>query len=141
MQVRIVRLAFFVYLALAIPAWAQFGHPLKGTWSGDWWVTRGQENRVLLEFNWDGKQVTGVLSPGPNAVPLRNLTLEPPAGGVAGAMNPWILHFEADAKDQAGRTVRHVVDGKLQNLGAYNRFITGTWTAGSQKGEFKIVLN
>ncbi len=131
----------FVLLVIAAPALAQLGHPIKGAWSGEWWITRGQENRVLLEFNWDGKQVTGVLSPGPNASPLQNVSLEPPSGGVAGSMNAWTLHFEADVKDQAGRTVRHVVDGKLQNIGVENRFITGTWAAGAQKGEFKITLN
>lgn len=141
MRIRTSSLVCFLILAFTIPALAQYGHPLKGTWSGEWWVTRGQENRVLLEFNWDGKQITGTLNPGPNPAPLQKVSLEPPAGGVAGAMNPWALHFEADVKDQAGRTVRHVVDGKLVNLGAYNRVITGNWTAGAQKGEFKVTLN
>jgi hypothetical protein len=34
-----------------------------------------------------------------------------------------------------------VIDGKLENVGAYQRFITGTWTEGGKKGEFKIVRN
>ena len=127
--------------AIALPALAQAGHPLKGTWSGEWWLKAGEENRVLLEFNWDGKTLTGVLNPGSDAVALQKLSLQPPSGGVAGASAPWILHFEADTKDQTGRVVRHVVDGKLQNVGAFNRLVTGTWAAGSQKGEFKIVRN
>ena len=46
-------------------------------------------------------------------------------------MDPWLLHFEAEAdvKDPSGQVVRYVVDGKLQNIGAYNRFVTGTWSA------------
>ena len=56
-------------------------------------------------------------------------------------MDPWILHFEADAKDATGKTVRYVIDGKLQNIGAYRKFVTGTWAAGNQKGEFRIVRN
>jgi hypothetical protein len=74
-------------------------------------------------------------------VTLQNLSLEPPAGGVTRAMDPWILHFEADAKDATGKTVHYVVDGKLQNIGAYRKFVTGTWAAGNQKGEFRIVRN
>jgi hypothetical protein len=128
-------------LSLALPVLAQFGHPLTGTWSGEWWLTPNQTNRVLLEFSWDGKSLTGTLNPGPNAVPLQNLTLDPPAGGVEKAADPWILRFEADAKDETGKPVHYVVDGKMQNLGAPQRFITGTWTAGTQKGEFKVVRN
>jgi hypothetical protein len=142
MQSRTLRLAWFVAcLAIAIPALAQFGYPLKGAWSGEWWLKKGEENRVLLEFNWDGSTLTGVLNPGTENITLQKLSLEPPTGGVSNAMAPWLLHFEADGKDQTGRAVHYVVDGKLQNIGAYNKFVTGTWAAGTQKGEFKINLN
>src|SRR5882672_10252693 len=86
-------------LAIAVPVLAQFGHPLKGSWSGDWWLKKGEENHVLLDFNWDGKALTGMLNPGTDNVQVQKLTLEPPAGGVAKAMDPWALHFEADVKD------------------------------------------
>ena len=29
-----------VALLVALPAFAQFGHPLKGAWSGDWGPTK-----------------------------------------------------------------------------------------------------
>ena len=142
MQSRTVRVAcLLICLSLVAPAFAQMGYPLKGSWSGDWWVQKGKENHVLLDFDWDGKTLTGVFNPGTDNVTLEKLTLEPPTGGVAGAMDPWMLHFEADVKDASGRTVHHVVDGKLQNIGAYRKFVTGTWTAGTQKGEFKVVRN
>ncbi len=65
MQSRTLRLAWFVAcLAIAIPALAQFGYPLKGAWSGEWWLKKGDENRILLEFAWDGKMLSGVLNPG-----------------------------------------------------------------------------
>ena len=128
-------------LLLVTPAFAQMGHPLKGSWSGDWWLKKGEENHVLLDFDWDGKTLTGMLNPGTDNVTLQKLTLEPPPGGVAKAMDPWNLHFEADVKDTSGRVVHHVVDGKLQNIGAYRKFITGTWMAGTQRGEFKVVRN
>ena len=128
-------------LALVAPALAQFGHPLKGSWSGEWWLKKGEENRILLDFDWDGKVLKGILNPGTDDVTVQKLALDPPSGGVAKAMDPWLLHFEADVKDTAGKTVHHVVDGKLQNIGAYSKFITGTWTAGNQKGEFKVTRN
>jgi hypothetical protein len=128
-------------VAMAIPAFAQMGYPLKGSWSGDWWLKKGEENHILLDFDWDGKTLKGMLNPGTDNVTLQKLTLDPPNGGVAKAMDPWLLHFEADVKDSSGKMVRYVVDGKLQNIGAYNKFVTGTWAVGNQKGEFKVVRN
>jgi hypothetical protein len=116
------------------------GHPLKGSWSGDWWLKKGDENRVLLDFDWDGKTLKGTLNPGTDNVPLQKLTLDPPSG-VANAMDPWLLHFEADMKDASGKMMHYVVDGKIQNLGSYNRSMTGTWAVGTQKGEFKVTRN
>jgi len=142
MQSKILRgICLLGCVLLVAPAFAQMGHPLKGSWSGDWWLKKGEENRVLLDFDWDGKTLKGMLNPGTDNATLQKLTLEPPSGGVAKAMDPWSLHFEADVKDTSGRMVHHVVDGKLQNIGAYRKFITGTWMAGTQRGEFKVVRN
>src|SRR6266850_2663734 len=122
-------------LLLVAPVFAQMGHPLKGSWSGEWWLKKGEENRVLLDFDWDGKTLKGMLNPGTDNAVAQNLTLQtPPLDNVSKAMDPWLLHFEADVKDTSGRTVRYLVDGKLQNIGAYNKFIIGTWAAGNQKG-------
>ena len=129
------------WLLLVAPIFAQMGYPLKGSWSGDWWLKKGEENHLLLDFDWDGKTLTGVLNPGTDNVVLQKLSLESPTGGVERAIDPWNLHFEADVKDTSGRTVHYVVDGKLQNIGAYRKFVTGTWMAGNQKGEFRIVRN
>ena len=142
MQLRMLRVVcLLACLLLVAPAFAQMGYPLKGSWSGDWWLKKGAENHVLLDFDWDGKTLKGALNPGTDNVVMQQLSLEPPTGGVARATDPWILHFEADVKDASGRTVHHVVDGKLQNIGAYRKFITGTWATGNQKGEFKVVRN
>jgi len=112
--------------AVAASASAQFGHPLKGTWSGEWGPSK---THVVLALNWDGKQITGTINPGPNAVPLKVATLDP---------SMWTVHFEADGKDRTGSMVHYVIDGKIENLGAYQRFITGTWTQGAMKGDLKI---
>jgi len=132
-------LAVFV---IGTPSFAQFGHPLKGSWSGEWSLKKGDENRILLDFDWDGKALKGVLNPGTDNLTLQNLTLQPPPiTDVSKAMDPWMLHFEADVKDASGKVTRLVVDGKLQNIGAYARFITGTWSLGGQKAEFKVTRN
>src|SRR5215468_6106731 len=101
MQFRMLRLiGLIAILTLVVPAFAQMGHPLKGSWSGDWWLKKGEENRVLLDFDWDGKALTGMLNPGTDNANLQNISLQPPpTDNVAKAMDPWLLHFEADGKD------------------------------------------
>jgi len=121
-----------VGLTVAAPALAQFGHPLKGTWSGDWGPTKENRTRVLLELHWDGKAITGTINPGANALPLQKATLDP---------SNWRVHLEAESKPATGQPVRTVIDGTLANIGAYSRVITGTWTEGSKKGDFKLVRN
>ena len=143
MQSRVLRLiAIMAVFALVLPAFAQMGHPLKGSWSGEWWLKKGDENRVLLDFDWDGKTLKGMVNPGTDNAVAQKLTLTtPPIDNVSKAMDPWLLHFEADVKDSSGKMVHYVVDGKLQNIGAYAKFITGTWAVGAQKGEFKVTRN
>jgi hypothetical protein len=128
-MVRLVRVftAVIVFVAIASAASAQFGHPLKGTWSGDWGTAPNNRTHVLVEFSWDGKAISGAINPGANGVPLKVATLDP---------STWAVHFEGDGKDG------HIVaDGKIENIGAFARFITGTWTEGSKKGTFKITRN
>ena len=120
------------FVAVASSAFAQFGHPLNGTWSGDWGTGPNNRTHVVLDLNWDGKAVTGTINPGATGVPLKVATLDPAT---------WTIHFEGDGKDQSGANVHYVIDGKLENLGAFARFITGTWTQGTAKGDFKITRN
>ena len=114
------------------PALAQFGHPLKGTWSGDWGPTKDNRTHVVLELNWDGKQITGNINPGPKAMVMQKATLDP---------DTWSVHIEGDGKDASGQSVHYVIDGKLENIGAYQRVLSGTWSEGAKKGEFRVVRN
>ena len=146
-QLRLVCLV--ACLAIAVPALAQFGHPLKGSWSGEWRENATTEHRILLQFTWEGKYgvnpeggiLSGVLNPGTDSAPLKNLKLTPPPGGVPNADAPWELHFEAEIKDDAGNPVKVVVDGFMENIGAYKRFIQGAWQQGDRKGPFRVVAN
>ena len=119
-------------LLVAAPVLAQFGHPLKGTWSGDWGPTKENRTHVVLELNWDGKAITGNINPGPKAVPLKKAELNP---------DTWGVHLEGDGKDASGAAVHYVIDGKLENIGAYARVLSGTWTEGSKRGDFRVVRN
>ena len=118
-------LAFF----LVFSAIAQEGHPLTGSWHGTWGPNATQRNPVLLYMKWNSKNIEGTVNPGPNGVPFTMATMDP---------NNWTVHFEADGKDKAGNPVHIVIDGKIDNLGSYNRTIAGTWTQGSVKGDFKV---
>ena len=123
------RLTAIAFVFLTVLAFAQEGHPLSGTWHGEWTAPSGQKSRIVMALKWDMKNVVGTLNPGPRSAPFKEVTLDP---------EKWMVHFEADAKDQAGKPVHVVADGKLENIGSYNRTITGTWMQGDAKGEFKI---
>jgi hypothetical protein len=133
MRVAIGRLAStMAVLLVSAAALAQFGHPLKGTWSGDWGPTKESRTHVLLEFNWDGNVITGTINPGPKAVEMKKAELTP---------ETWMVHIEAEGKDAAGAAVHYVIDGKMENIGAYARILSGTWTEGGKKGDFRVVRN
>lgn len=133
MRARLFRLVgVLAVLGFAVSAAAQYGHPLKGSWSGDWGVSEDDRTRLLLEFDWDGTEITGTINPGPNAVPIAEVSLDP---------STWTVHIEAEGQDASGNAVRYVVDGELQNLGSSHRVITGTWTQGGVTGDFTIKRN
>ena len=123
------RSAVIALACLAVSAFAQEGHPLAGTWHGEWSPAAGQKARIVMALKWDTKNVVGTLNPGPRSAPFKEVTLD---------AEKWMVHFEADTKDQSGNPVHVVADGKLENIGSYNRTITGTWTQGAAKGDFKI---
>jgi hypothetical protein len=133
---RVVRIfgVLLVALTLSVAAHAQFGHPLKGQWSGEF-TSRASVTRLLLNLDWDGKAITGVINPGPNAATVTSVTFD--------YTNPssWRVKLTAEGKDAAGKAVAITVDGKLENIGAYRRAFHGTWVQGTQKGEFALTRN
>lgn len=105
--------------------YAQEGHPLSGTWSGEWGVPGGSPTHLTLVMSWDGKTVSGVLNPGPNSVEITQIRLN---------TVDWTVDFEAAASDQS----RIAAEGKIEDLGSAHRRLTGIWQQGSQKGEFRL---
>jgi hypothetical protein len=122
-------------LAVAIPAVAQEGYPLTGTWSGDWGTSakEADRNHTTLVLSWDGKTVQGLVDPGPDSAKVRVATLD---------STKWTVHMEYDLKDKTGKLVPFIVDGKLQNPSSRkNRTVVGTFTHGTVKGDFKITMD
>jgi hypothetical protein len=114
---------------IILPLLAQQGHPLTGTWSGDWGPTPTQRNAVTIVMNWDGKNVTGLINPGPDSIPI---------GSVYVDYATWTVRLEADTKDQSGKPVHMSAEGKLDDLGSYHRTLKGTLQIGATKGDFRL---
>jgi hypothetical protein len=133
MRAKLTRLIVIAtVLSLAGSAAAQYGHPLKGSWSGDWGPNEDDRRRLLLLLDWDGSAITGTINPGPNAVPIETATLDPAT---------WSVHIEAEGQDESGNPVAYAIAGELQNIGSYNRVIEGTWTQGGVTGDFTLIRN
>jgi hypothetical protein len=119
-----------VLACLTMTAVAQEGHPLIGTWSGEWGPSAKVRNQVLLILEYKSTVISGVINPGdPDEAPLKVATLD---------STKWTVHLEADSKDEKGNPVKVTVDGKLDNIGSANRTLTGTWIRGNTKGDFKL---
>jgi hypothetical protein len=113
---------------------AQFGHPLKGQWSGEW-GPKDKPRRLLLDLHWDGKAITGSINPGNGDAVVRNVSID------YSNVSAWKVKLDAERKDSSGKPVRIVAEGTLENIGAYFRVFHGTWTEGNQKGEFTVTRN
>jgi hypothetical protein len=125
----VVCVGLLIVLFLILPARAQEGHPLTGTWAGDWGPTGTQRTHLTFVMNWDGQKVTGIINPGPDAIPLSTIFVD---------YSNWNVRIEADAKDSSGKPIRISAEGRLEDIGSHHRKITGTWMQGTTKGDFKI---
>ena len=111
-------------LLLAVAAQSQEGFPLDGTWRGEW-GPHGGKSAVVIVMKWDGKTVSGMINPGPNVVRFSGPVLEP---------SDWTVHIEAQSRD--GQPI--VIDAKLDDIGSYNRTLTGTWQQAGVAQPFKM---
>jgi len=107
------RLFFLLVLSIVLVAprgvWAQFGHPLKGQWSGQWGPADSPK-RLLLDLHWDGKEITGVVNPGDEKAAVKSVTF--------------------DYSDPSAWKVKLTAEGKVKiNREAIKRF-TATYRSG-----------
>ena len=122
--------AAIVIAFVAATVFGQEGHPLVGTWYGDWGSSPKDRHDVTVIMTWDGKTIGGTIDPGPDAVPFKTATLD---------SSTWTVHIEAErAAKGNSAAVGYVIDGKLSNLGSYNRTLAGTWMQGTNKNDFKL---
>jgi hypothetical protein len=105
-------------------AQSQEGFPLDGTWRGEWGPD-ADKHAVVMVMKWDGKAINGMINPGPNSVKFTTAVLQP---------SDWTVHIEAQGRD--GAPIK--IDAKLDDIGSYNRTLTGTWMQGSTATPFKI---
>ena len=127
-------LGLLILLLAPTGVWAQFGHPLKGQWSGQWGPADSPK-RLLLDLQWDGNVISGTINPGDEAAKVMSVTFD--------YSNPtaWKVKLQAEGKDRSGKPVTISVDGTLENIGAYSKLFRGTWMEGGQKGDFTLTRN
>ena len=132
-------LLFVVAVAISaatVTGRAQEGHPLAGTWYGDY-STGNQKTDLTVIMKWNGTSVSGLVNPGPNARPLASVVLDITPGrpapqgqqSTSGTPPTFKVRFEVDGMTFEG-TIRNPVGG--------NRQLTGTWKRGAQSGPFQI---
>jgi hypothetical protein len=126
-QLRTIVVAAALAVGILGGVTAQEGHPLKGSWLGEWAGNTAHGDNILLILDWDGKAITGMINPGTDNIPLSKASLEPKG---------WVVKIEADAKDKAGAAVHYVIEGHLENLELPNRSIVGTWSSNNGRGTF-----
>ena len=77
--------------------------------------------QVTVVMNWDGKNVTGIINPGPDAIPIASVYVD---------VTNWTVRIEADAKDASGKPVHISAEGRFEDTPS-SRCVPGwmaSWT-------------
>ncbi len=118
-----VVLASGALLSAAAPA--QEGYPLDGTWRGSFGPDAGERTPVVIIMKWDGERINGMINPGPRSIDFTLAELDP---------GSWTVRIEAQPAEAEGI----VIEGTLQEIGSYNRFIDGVWRQGGTESSFRL---
>ncbi len=118
----------FSLLSLSTLAQGQEGHPLKGSWIGEWSGNESHDEFVLLVLDWDGKNVTGIINPGTDNIEIDKVELDP---------TDWSVTIEADAEVD-NKPLHYEISGTISQLELPTRSINGTWKTESGSGDFQI---
>jgi len=126
-------IALVALLVIPASAFAQFGHPFNGAYSGGW--GKDQSNRLLFNTAWDGDKVTGTITSGGATLNVTSVDFD--------YSNPeaWKVTLKADGKDATGKPVTATAVGTLENIGVYYKIFRGTWTQGAEKHDFVVTRN
>ena len=112
----------------ASPGFGQQGHPLAGSWHGEWGPP-GDRTDLTVIMNWDGQRVTGLVNPVTDRTQVQSLSLN---------SGTWTVRFEVDVRGPSGQTLRCVADGQLERLGSDRRTLSGSWNCGDLQSEFEM---
>ena len=115
--------------AIVLPAFAQEGHPVKGSWIGVWEGNDTHGENVLVILDWDGREISGIINPGTHNIEIDSATLNP---------DGWVVRIEASGQDRDGDAVNYVLEGSIMDLELPNRYIVGTWQSNEGRGDFEI---
>jgi len=107
---------------------AQEGHPLTGTWSGDWGPDATDRRHLTVVMAWDGDAISAIVNPGPDAVTVPAVQLD---------LTSWMVRLDAARPGRPGPAV--AAEGQREDLGSPHRRITGTWREGDVSGTFHLV--
>jgi hypothetical protein len=118
---------------------AQEGHPMTGTWYGQYGSGAAQKD-ITLVMTWDGSKVSGLINPGPGSTPITSVTLDiiPGKAGTRSLNNPEGTEPIAPVFNVKITVGDLILEGKMQNPVGGNRSITGTYAKGAEKGPFMI---
>jgi len=120
-------------LLVCLPVTAQHGHPLVGSWSGDWTAPGDRRQRLLLVLEYEEDTISGSVYFGTRRVPLGRATLDPTS---------WTVRLEAMEEDANGEDVDYLIEGRIGNLGSTTeRSISGSLTRNGERGAFRVVMN
>lgn len=100
---------------------AQEGHPLKGSWIGEWSGNTALGEFVLVVMDWDGEEVSGMINPGTDNLVIDNVELDP---------SDWSVEINADG---------YTIEATIGNLELPSRSLVGTWRGEDGNGRFEIV--
>lgn len=109
---------------------AQQGHPLAGSWHGEWGPPESDDHMDLtVIMDWDGSAISGIVNPVTDRSEVQNARLD---------SSDWSVRFEVDVADASGETRHCVANGRLDRLGSDRRTLEGTWTCGDLEAEFRL---
>lgn len=103
---------------------AQEGHPLKGTWRGV--IATGDDSEALLMImDFDGENITGMINPGRSSFRFSSSGLN---------ADSWLFSAAATTRDGVDISFQ----ATLNEIGARNRYLEGTWTQAGRTYPFKV---
>jgi hypothetical protein len=115
-------LAVFLGIGLlSTSLFAQEGHPLKGSWIGEWSGNTTHGEFVLIVMDWNGEEVTGMINPGTDNMEMGNVDLDP---------SNWAVEISAGG---------YTIEATIENLELPSRSLVGRWSSRDGSGAFEIV--